>query len=160
MLWKRRSLRIIRRFLKENLQSKKCIIPSSCERRNRERAWSQAKGIPGSGIPERTFVKNFYKRYYTSLPSPLLLFIAFFTLHRSPLYEHLELAMLGHVYILRPCQGKFHQATCLHWNCSNILVHCKTQWDGEKQHEDSLNTNKGHAWPYPQKVKQPYLELS
>ena len=49
--------------------------------------------------PERTFVKNSYKRSRTSLPSPPLLFIAFFTSHRSPLSERLEqaktLTMLG-----------------------------------------------------------------
>ena len=38
---------------------------------------NQSEGIPGSGIPERTFVKNSYKRSRTSLPSPPLLFIAF-----------------------------------------------------------------------------------
>ena len=54
---------------------------------------NQSEGIPGSGIPERTFVKNSYKRSRTSLPSPPLLFIAFFTLHRSPLSEHLEQAI-------------------------------------------------------------------
>ena len=52
----------------------------------------QSEGIPGSGIPECTFVKNSYKRSRTSLPSPPLLFIAFFTLHRSPLSERLEQA--------------------------------------------------------------------
>ena len=46
----------------------------------------------GSGIPERTFVKNSYKRSRTSLPSSPLLFIAFFTSHRSPLSERLEQA--------------------------------------------------------------------
>ena len=46
---------------------------------------NQSEGIPGSGIPERTFVKNSYKRSRTSLPSPPLLFIAIFTSHRSPL---------------------------------------------------------------------------
>ena len=54
---------------------------------------NQSKGIPGSGIPEGTFVKNSYKRSLTSLPSPPLLFIAFFTLHRSPLSERLEQAI-------------------------------------------------------------------
>ena len=53
---------------------------------------NQSEGIPGSGIPERTFVKNSYKRSRTSLPSPPLLFIAFFTSHRSPLSERLEQA--------------------------------------------------------------------
>ena len=43
---------------------------------------------------ERTFVKNSYKRSRTSLPSPPLLFIAFFTSHRSPLSERLEQASL------------------------------------------------------------------
>ena len=54
---------------------------------------NQSEGIPGSGIPERTFVKNSYKRSRTSLPSPPLLFIAFFTPHRSPLSERLEQAI-------------------------------------------------------------------
>ena len=53
---------------------------------------NQSEGIPGSGISERTFVKNSYKRSRTSLPSPPLLFIAFFTSHRSPLSERLEQA--------------------------------------------------------------------
>ena len=53
---------------------------------------NQSEGIPGSGIPERTFVKNSYKRSRTSLPSPPLLFIAIFTSHRSPLSERLEQA--------------------------------------------------------------------
>ena len=53
---------------------------------------NQSEGIPGSGIPERTFVKNSYKRSRTSLPSPPLLFIAFFTSHRSALSERLEQA--------------------------------------------------------------------
>ena len=44
--------------------------------------------------PERTFVKNSYKRSRTSLPSPPLLFIAFFTSHRSPVSERLEQASL------------------------------------------------------------------
>ena len=57
---------------------------------------NQSEGIPGSGIPERTFVKNSYKRFRTSLPSPPLLFIAFFTSHRSPLSERLEQAKNGH----------------------------------------------------------------
>ena len=52
---------------------------------------NQSEGIPGSGILERTFVKNSYKRSLTSLPSPPLLFI--FTLHRSPLSERLEQAI-------------------------------------------------------------------
>ena len=51
---------------------------------------NQSEGIPGSGIPERTFVKDSYKRSRTSLSSPPLLFIAFFTSHRSPLSERLE----------------------------------------------------------------------
>ena len=55
---------------------------------------NQSQGIPGSGIPERTFVKNSYKRSRTSLPSPPLLFIAFSTPHRSPLSERLEQANL------------------------------------------------------------------
>ena len=54
---------------------------------------NQSEGIPGSSIPERSFVKNSYKRSRTSLPSPPLLFIAFFTLHRSPLSERLEQAI-------------------------------------------------------------------
>ena len=54
---------------------------------------NQSEGIPGSGIPERTFLKNSYKRSRTSLPSPPLFFIAFFTLHRSPLSERLEQAI-------------------------------------------------------------------
>ena len=45
---------------------------------------NQLEGIPGSGIPEGTFVKNSDKRSLTSLPSPRLLFIAFITSHRSP----------------------------------------------------------------------------
>ena len=53
---------------------------------------NQSEGIPGSGIPERAFVKNSYKRSRTSLPSSPLLFIAFFTSHRSPLSERLEQA--------------------------------------------------------------------
>ena len=53
---------------------------------------NQSEGVPGSGIPERTFVKNSYKRSRTSLPSPPLLFSAFFTSHRSPLSERLEQA--------------------------------------------------------------------
>ena len=53
---------------------------------------NQSEGIPGSGIPERTFVKNSYKRSRTSLPSPPLLFIAFFASHRSPLSERLKQA--------------------------------------------------------------------
>ena len=55
---------------------------------------NQSEGIPGSGIPERTFVKNSYKRSHTSLPSPPLLFIGFFTSHRSPLSERLEQAII------------------------------------------------------------------
>ena len=43
---------------------------------------------------ERTFVKNSYKRSRTSLPSPPLIFIAFFTSLRSPLSELLEQANL------------------------------------------------------------------
>ena len=58
---------------------------------------NQSVGIPGSGTPERTFVQNSYKRSCTSLPSPPLLFIAFFTSHRSPLSERLEQAK-----VLRP----------------------------------------------------------
>ena len=54
---------------------------------------NHSEGIPGSGIPERTFVKNSYKNSRTSLPNPLLLFIAFFTSHRSPLSERLEQAI-------------------------------------------------------------------
>ena len=53
---------------------------------------NQSEGIPGSGIPERTLVKNSYKRSRTSIPSPPLLFIAFFTSHRSPPSERLEQA--------------------------------------------------------------------
>ena len=56
---------------------------------------NQSEGIPGSGIPERTFVKNSYKRSRTSLPNPPLLFIAIFTSHRSPLSERLEQASLA-----------------------------------------------------------------
>ena len=55
---------------------------------------NQSEGIPGSGIPERTFVKNSYKRSRTSLPSPPLLFIAIFTSHHSPLSERLEQATM------------------------------------------------------------------
>ena len=55
---------------------------------------NQSEGIPGSGIPERTFVRNSYKRSRTSLPSPPLLFIAFFTSHRSPLSKSLEQATI------------------------------------------------------------------
>ena len=51
---------------------------------------NQSEGIPGSGIPDRTFVKNSCKRSRSCLPSPSLLFIAFFTSHRSPLSELLE----------------------------------------------------------------------
>ena len=58
---------------------------------------NQSEGIPGSGIPERTFVKNSYKRSRTSLPSPPLLFLAIFTSHRSPLSERLEQANTLHV---------------------------------------------------------------
>ena len=58
---------------------------------------NQSEGIPGSGIPERTFVKNSYKRSRTSLPSPPLLFIAIFTSHRSPLSERLEQASFTRV---------------------------------------------------------------
>ena len=54
---------------------------------------NQSEGIPGSGILERTFVKNSYKRFRTSLPSPPLLCIAFFNPHRSPLSERLEQAI-------------------------------------------------------------------
>ena len=54
---------------------------------------NQSEGIPGSGIPERTFVKNSYKNSRTSLPNPPLLFIAFFTSHRSPLSKRLEQAI-------------------------------------------------------------------
>ena len=54
---------------------------------------NQSEGIPGSGIPERTFVKNSYKNSCTSLPNPPVLFIAFFTSHRSPLSERLEQAI-------------------------------------------------------------------
>ena len=57
---------------------------------------NQSEGIPGSGIPERTFVKNSYKRSRTSLPSPPLLFIPFFTSHRSTLSERLEQATKSH----------------------------------------------------------------
>ena len=53
---------------------------------------NQSEGIPGSGIPERAFVKNPYKCFCSSLPSPPLLFIAFFTSHRSPLSKRLEQA--------------------------------------------------------------------
>ena len=59
---------------------------------------NQSEGIPGSGIPERTFVKNSYKRSRTSLPSPPLLFIAFFTSHRSPSSERLEKATIREKY--------------------------------------------------------------
>ena len=55
---------------------------------------NQSEGIPGSGIPERTFVKNSYKRSRTSLPSTPPLFIAFFTSRRLPLSERLEQAIL------------------------------------------------------------------
>ena len=58
---------------------------------------NQSEGIPGSGILESTFVKNSYKRSRTSLPSPPLLFIAFFTSHRSPLSERLEQAIQSDV---------------------------------------------------------------
>ena len=44
---------------------------------------NQSEGIPGSGIPEHTFVKNSYKRSRTSLPSPPLLFHRF--LYFAPL---------------------------------------------------------------------------
>ena len=54
---------------------------------------NQPEDIPGSGIPERTSVKNSYKNSRTSLPNPPLLFIAFFTSHRSPLSERLEQAI-------------------------------------------------------------------
>ena len=53
---------------------------------------NQSKGIPGSGIQERTFVKNSYKRSRTSLPSAPLLFVTVFTSHRSPLSEGLKQA--------------------------------------------------------------------
>ena len=59
---------------------------------------NQSEGIPGSGIPERTFVKNSYKNSRTSLPNPPLLFIAFFTSHRSPLSERLEQARVQTEY--------------------------------------------------------------
>ena len=60
---------------------------------------NQSEGIPGSGIPERTFVKNSYKRSRTSLPSPPLRLNAFFTSHCCPLSERLEQAILS-TYIL------------------------------------------------------------
>ena len=63
---------------------------------------NQSEGIPGSGVPECTFVKNSYKRSHTSLPSPPLLFITFFTSHRSPLSERLEQATNLHTRI---CHG-------------------------------------------------------
>ena len=53
---------------------------------------NQSEGILGSGIPERSFVKNSYKRSRTSLPSLPLRLIAFFTSHCSPLSERLEQA--------------------------------------------------------------------
>ena len=53
---------------------------------------NQSKGIPGSGIQERTFVNNSYKRSRTSLPSAPLLFVTVFTSHRSPLSEGLKQA--------------------------------------------------------------------
>ena len=59
---------------------------------------NQSEGIPGSGVAERTFVKNSYKCSRTSLPSPPLLFIAFLTPHLSPLSERLEQASI--VYII------------------------------------------------------------
>ena len=61
---------------------------------------NQSQGIPGSGIPECTFVKNSYKRSRTSLPSPPLLFIAFFTPHCSPLSERLEQAIMTRAIVL------------------------------------------------------------
>ena len=88
---------------------------------------NQSEGIPGSGIPERTFVKNSYKRSRTSLPSPLLLFIAIFTSHRSPLSERLEEASFTRVslkmdlfitlkpiflVIMRKKSGKNNQHLC------------------------------------------------
>ena len=69
MLWKRRSLRIIRRFLKENLQSKKCIMPSSCERR---------KGIIGRGHDRRL-------RVYQDLVYRNALLLKIFTSVTAPL---------------------------------------------------------------------------
>ena len=51
---------------------------------------NQSEGIPRSGIPEHTFVKDSYKRSRTFLPSPLLL--SSLSSHRSPLSELLEQA--------------------------------------------------------------------
>ena len=58
----------------------------------REEIRAPLKTPAWEAIPERTLVKNSYKRSRASLPSPPLLFIAFFTSHRSPLSERLEQA--------------------------------------------------------------------
>ena len=60
----------------------------------REEIRAPLKTPAWEAIPERTLVKNSYKRSRASLPSPPLLFIAFFTSHRSPLSERLEQAIL------------------------------------------------------------------
>ena len=52
---------------------------------------NQSEGIPESGIPNALLK---YSR--TSLPSPPLLFIPFFTSHRSTLSERLEQATKSH----------------------------------------------------------------
>ena len=77
---------------------------------------NQSEGIPRSGIPERTFVKNSYKRSRTSLPSPPLLFVDFFTSHRSPLSERLEQAIQIYKGLIEP-----------HFD------YCSAVWDGLTQ---------------------------
>ena len=81
---------------------------------------NQSEGIPGSGIPERTFVKNSYKRSRTSLPSPPLLFIAFSTPHRSPLSERLEQAKTG--YSSKTSSGHMIDLRILQDTCFLIFV--------------------------------------
>ena len=86
---------------------------------------NQSEGIPGSGIPERTFVKNSYKRSRTSLPSPPLLFIALFTLHRSPLFECLEQARYREalVQISLSTEKKRKHLTCMsYFECISVTV--------------------------------------
>ena len=90
-----------------------------------------SEGIPGSGIPERNFVKNSYKHSRTSLPSPPLLFIVFFTSHCSPLSEHLEqtsmryiVAQFAHESVgLCPFRGSYvREFELLHSNPVNIII--------------------------------------
>ena len=86
---------------------------------------NQSDGIPGSGIPERTFVQNSYKRSLASLPSSPLLFIAFFTSHRSPLSECLEQATREQTLAIA--------FTCVRVNFSYCKLHVPCQLHGTEK---------------------------